>query len=87
MRTHTGDAVDGYQWLDELQAVQMNQDAYRNRTREALKETRLVLAKELNYSSHLQKQDMIEFYRGHIVKLETMLGNVPCDCCSTGSCS
>jgi hypothetical protein len=85
MRTHTSDAVDGYQWFDELQAVQMN-DAYRMRTRNALTETRLALAKELGYMPHLRHEKMVAFYRGHIEKLETMLGNVPCECCSTGSC-
>ena len=46
---------------------------YRRRTIEALNETRSKLNKELAYSEDLQHKDMIEFYQGHIAKLEDWL--------------
>lgn len=43
------------------------------RTKQAIKETQLLLNKELSYLPHNQKQDMIAFYKNHLVKLNGML--------------
>lgn len=51
---------------------------YRRRTESALQETKRLLAKELRYSPDLQKQDLIESYNKHIVKLENYLTTDVC---------
>lgn len=51
---------------------------YRKRIEKALEETKQLLAKELRYSPDLQKQDRIEFYNSHIVKLENYLTTDVC---------
>jgi hypothetical protein len=40
---------------------------------EAIKETTAKLAKEKTYPSHLIKNDMVEFYEGHLIKLYGMI--------------
>lgn len=48
------------------------------RTQQALAETRRHLNRELTYySPATQKQNMIDFYRAHITKLEDMLDREP----------
>ena len=45
----------------------------KNRVREALAETERKLNKELGYSEDLQHKDTVNFYNGHIARLNEML--------------
>jgi len=52
--------------------TQLTDDQVR-RAEQALTETRLMLNKELKYSTDLQNVERIEFYKNHIRTLENML--------------
>lgn len=42
-------------------------------TVDAINETQRLLNKELSYREDLQKQDMVDFYRNHIAKLQDII--------------
>ena len=46
-----------------------------NGIKNALQETKRLIAKELMYSKDLQKSDKIEYYYAHKAKLESMLNS------------
>ena len=46
---------------------------YAKRTEKALEETKNLLAKEMKISEDLRYNDNVEFYKSHILKLETIL--------------